>query len=404
MLPIRIINRNFDLIDEIDRYESFMITRSWHGIGDFELRINRYMQGADELLKGRIIIPYNQLDKVYIIRHREIELDENGKASENWIIKGYQLKSIANQRVTVPPAATAYDNKKADAETVMKHYVDRNFVNPVDPKRKIPSLTIAPNFQRGKTISWQSRYKDVGEELEEISQATGIGWNIYLDYENKKFVFDVYEGRDVTAGQTVNPPVIFSPEFESIKSQGFVDSDMEMKNVGYIGGQGEGKDREIILIGDAEGLDRLESFVDARDVDEEEGGANGESLEERGQRKMDELKTEQYFEAQILSPVTRTITSYQHDTFVNPYQSIGKATRRQELYSTFHYGVDYDLGDIPTIQNKSWGVTMDARITVLKEIYETGGFKLEAVFGQDRPTLISKIKDKFNQIDNELTR
>ena len=392
--PIRIYTTDFELISEIDNYQSLQFTRSWHGVGSFELHMNAYMKDANALQKKRLIVL--SPDKVAIIKHREIPLDESGKASENWMIKGYQLKGIARQRITVPPAHTDYDRKSGNAETVMKHYIERHFVNPDDPSRKIPNLVIAPNQNRGPSISWQSRYKNVADELEEISKATGLGWDITIDYKKKQFVFDVYEGRNVSVNQSENPPVIFSPDFESIKSQSFSDSDLNMANVGYVGGQGEGVDRKIVELGNAAGLERIETFIDARDIEDDA------DLIPRGQQKLAELSNELYFEAQILSPVVRTTYVDTFESFVSPYQPNFKKERKQELYTSFRYGEDYDLGDIATVQNRNWGVTMDTRITELTEIYEPGGFILEAGFGQQRPTLLSKIKDELKQYEGLL--
>lgn len=93
-----------DLLAEIDNYESLIFTRSWHGVGSFELRMNRYKKHAETLQKRNLVMLCRE--KVGIIKHREIELDENGKATENWLIKGIQLKGIMNQRLTVPPSHT----------------------------------------------------------------------------------------------------------------------------------------------------------------------------------------------------------------------------------------------------------------------------------------------------------
>ncbi|WP_235753857.1 hypothetical protein [Psychrobacillus sp. INOP01] len=46
-LPLRIMTRDLQLIIEINLYSSLQIVRSWHGIGSIELRINRYLPGAN---------------------------------------------------------------------------------------------------------------------------------------------------------------------------------------------------------------------------------------------------------------------------------------------------------------------------------------------------------------------
>lgn len=388
MKPIRILTPNIDLLAEIDNYSSMFFTRRFHSIGEIELRINRHILKEIEekavspnlLVKGNLILVGADINKVFQIKHREIELDENGKATENWLIRGLSLKAVVAQRLTLPPLDVAYDNIQGSAEQVMKHYVDMNIVNPIDVNRKIEQLIISPNLNRGPIISWQSRFKNLAEEISLISLNSGLGWNVYLDIQQKKWVFEVIEGKDLTTTQDVNPPVIFSPQFDSLKSLRYTDSDLNYKNTAYIAGQGEGIERRVVELGNEVGLNRHEIFIDARDVAEEiEDGPRPEEdiindLSSRGEQQLNELLQEEYLEGQIL---TNSPFKYQHD---------------------------YDLGDITTIQNKDWGVTMNARITEVKEIYETNGFQLEATFGNNRPTLIQKIKQELSQISGEIRR
>lgn len=382
MLPLRIIDLNFNLIDEISQYESLQLTRKHHEIGDVELKINRYIRGANELIRDRIIFPGNQPHKAYQIKHREIELDENGKETENWLIKALPLKAWLSQRLILPPATKSNDEIKAPAETVMKHYVDVCAINSVDINRKIPNLIIANDQQRGDEISRSARFDVLSEELITESQLTGLGWNIVVDIKNKQFVFDIVEGINRVATQRENPPVIFSPEFNSLKSIGYTESYLDYKNMAYIAGQGEGVDRRVITIGETEsGFDRYELYVDARDVEETSTDDDGNEiprpqqeietdLTDRGNEKLSEHSQEIYMEGQILTK------------------------------SPFVYERDWDLGDITTLQNKNWGITMDARITEIKEIYEAENPKrIEVVFDKDKPTIISIIKRQFKNMN-----
>lgn len=381
-MPIRVYNRFLDLLMETSAYQSLQYKRSYHSIVDFELHINRYMHGADEFQKGNIIALNKQENKTGIILTREIELDENGKESENFKLTGITMDGIMNRRVSVPPADTAYDRKSGDAETVMKHYVNNHFVNPADPSRKLDKLEIAPNQRRGEHVAWESRFKDIGEELEKISIESGLGWGIFVDFNTKKLIFDCFQAKNLTQNNEFGySPVFFSPEFETIKSQSFIDSDTDYKNAGYVGGQGEGVERKIIVLGNNSGWDRIETFVDARDIGTEDEESEEELTEDeieemlidRGQKKMKEMETIFSLEAEILTPVK-------------------KAT-------PFQYEKDFDLGDRVQVVNKSWGLTMTAPITEFLEIHEPSGFRLEATFGQSRPTLLTKIKDKFNELE-----
>lgn len=78
----------------------------------------------------------------------------------------------------------------------MKHYVIGNIINAVDSNRRIPQLLLAPDLTRGPHVNWQSRFKNLAEEIVEISLVSGIGWGARVDYNLRKWVLDTYEGRD----------------------------------------------------------------------------------------------------------------------------------------------------------------------------------------------------------------
>lgn len=348
---IKIIDRNFNLLGEIDTFSSFQFIRKYHKYGDFELHLPVSSQNADKLTKGNIIL-YENGKKAGIIEHRDFSQED----TENLVIKGFTLGSIVNRRVTVPSYDKAYDSINAVGETVIKHYVEVNCINPIDSNRKINKLILENDSGRGNTVKWQSRFKQLDEEIEKISQVSGIGWDVVLDFDNEKFIFKIIEGKNLTANQDINPPVIFSVDFDNVSKQEFIDSSIGYKNFAFVGGQGEGEAREIITVGDNNsGLDRIETFIDARDI--EQGG----DLASRGKQKLLELQPIMSFTNEIIN-------------------------------NTFKYQQDWDLGDIVTCQNKEWGITMDTRITEVKEIYEASGFKLEVTFGNSAPTLVEKLK------------
>ncbi|MED4162483.1 Gp37-like protein [Halalkalibacterium halodurans] len=379
MQPIRVYTSGINLLAEVDTYQSLQFERSYFGYGKFELHINRYMHEAEAFNKSNIILLNKQGNKAGIIIGKEIALDEAGKETENFKLTGYALDGLVSRRVTVPPEGDSHDRVSGSAEAVMKHYIRRHFVDPADSKRRMPNLVIAPNQNRGPHIHWESRFKNVADELEAIGMRTGVGWGVWLDVVNRQFVFDVIHARDLTQDNAQGySPVFFSPDFNTIRSQQFVDSDNEYRNFGYVGGQGEGEERKIVTVGEGDvGINRIETFIDARDLGEDEDGdlTNEEIeklLKERGEQKLREMRRLLSFEAEILTPVQ------------------GEAP--------FEYEKDYDLGDRVDVVNKSWRIIMSAPIVAFNEVHEPGGFRLEATFGEEQPTILTKIKRKFDEL------
>lgn len=383
--PIRIIDTDFNLYGEIDNYESLQIIRSWHNLGNLEMRINRYKEHVDKLQRNRILFPYNHLNKGYIIRHKEIELDERGKETENWIIRALPLKSWASQRLTYPTQNKMTDDVHDNAESVIFHYVNNNMVNPSDNDRKIPNLVLAENKNRGDKLKWSTRYEVLAEVIEEISLISGLGWNIEIDYENKQFLFVINEGNDLTTNQSELPPAIFSPEFGTLGQMSYMESDLNYKNFAIVEGPNkhdqddipeEEREKFVTEIGHADGYNRYEMLINANvDTDED---VNDErqprpeidiiaDMEEDGRNELKENEQEIYVEGQSL---TKSILIYEQD---------------------------YNLGDIVTLQNKDWGVKMDARITEVKEIYEPNRYEIDLTFDNSFPTLIDKIRREIKR-------
>ena len=365
MKPIRILSSSLDLQGEVDNYLSFTFSRRYHLPGEFQLVLNRKVQNADKLQINNLIMLGADKYKTAIIRHREIKSDERG--GEVLTVRGYTLGVITSQRIIIPPVGEAQDIQEGDGETVMKHYVQRNCKD--ISGMEFPDLIIAPTKNRGPEIRWQSRYKNLCDELEQISRLTNLGWYIYPDFNLKKWIFDIYNGRDFSVSQNINPPVIFSPEFDNIKSQEFIDSLIGFGNYAIVAGQGEGAKREIVMLGSKDtGLDKHVIFVDARDIE------NPVDLPARGEAKLAGHKRVLSFQSEVLP--------------TGPFQ----------------YGKDWDVGDIVTVQNKDWGIAMDVRIAEVEEVYEASGFKLNVTFGKNTPTLIQKLKSTLQEMKIESTR
>ena len=49
--------------------------------------------------------------------------------------------------------------------------------------------------------------------------------------------------KNLSYGQVDNPPYIFSLDYDNIKKQNYIESNIGYKNVGYVAGQGEGIER-----------------------------------------------------------------------------------------------------------------------------------------------------------------
>lgn len=347
-VSIRIFDKSLNFLGEIDRYTSLFYVRKWENYGEFEF----HMAEADIGLikKGNIIMLNKDGYRTGVIEH--IEIKEENK--EDITVKGFSLSYWLTQRITVPPVGYAYHEFNTSVEDIMISLVKSNAVDPIDIKRKIPYLQVEQSQGKGEILKFQTRYKTLSDELTKLSKTSGLGFAIFLDYKNKRLLFKVLSGRDLSYNQKINPPAIFSIEYDNIINQNYIESNIGYKNVGYVAGQGEGANRQIeVISNELTGFDRRETFIDARDITE------GVSLADRGKLKLAENVSIQSFECEV---------------------------------NTKDYKRYWDLGDIVTTVSKKYSFKISNRVTEVKEIYESNGFKIEPTFGVSIPLAGEKIK------------
>ena len=343
-MVINIIDREFNFLGQVDEYESFMPSKKWHGVGGFELHLNINVTHAEYLQKENII--FTDEKKAYVILYREID-----SVTNKLVIKGLELKSYLARWLVFPPDGYANYRVNSNVETIIKEYVTATL-----QRKGITNIVVAPNQNRGTTTVYQSRYKNLADELEKLSLASNLSWDIALDLDNKRFIFDIVEGDNRTVNQDTLPPAIFAIEYDNIGEQQLIDSKLDYRNTAIVAGQGEGVDRAITVVGEGEGLDSFETFIDARDIE------NDNDLPSRGNQKLSETQ-------EILTFDSRVLTD-----------------------KNLVYEEDFKLGDIVTIQNNQWNITTDRRITEVTEIYESTGFKLDVAFGESLPTILDIVK------------
>ncbi|GAA0735466.1 Gp37-like protein [Clostridium oceanicum] len=350
---IKIINSSFQFLGDIEDYISFYFVRNFTKAKEFQIVAPiKYIN----ILKDDNII-FISPKKAGIIE--EVSIDESKKIIT---AKGRDLKSVLCRRITVPPIGKVHDEIKSNVESVIKHYVINNCINPVDSKRKMLQLKINPNKNRGKTIAWQSRFKVLDLELEQICNCVGIGFEVYIDLEKKKFIFDIIEGRDRSGG---NSTVIFSEEFDNITDSTHTNNSLSYRTMGYVASQDEEQDIGIkeVFKDNATGLERRELFIDATDIEEDD------KLGDKAKSKLAEYDY---------------ITSNE-STVIN---------------SNFQYEKDWNLGDIVLLKN-TLGKSAQ-RVVEVTEIYE-GNRKIEIVLGSVIPLFTEKITNEISNISSSVS-
>ncbi|MFD0768877.1 siphovirus ReqiPepy6 Gp37-like family protein [Bacillus sp. CGMCC 1.60114] len=359
-------------IGEIDNYESLTFERSWSDIGKFELHVPNTAQYATSLFDDMFIL----------IDEKRVGIIINYSINENdiRIVKGFQLKQILGNRIITPPSNTTHDRRYADAETVMKHYVDRHIMYPANSERIIPNFVMKANQKRGPVLQWESRLKNLAEEQKNISLASNLGWDVWLDEEARHFVFEVFDGKNLTRNQSTYPPIVFSVELDNVLKREFEKDATNFKNTAYVGGQGEGDDRRIVEVSaeSATGLARKEVFIDARD------------LSNQKEDKTDKPEAE----------IVKMLTERGKQKLESDYAKVVSFSCFVVEKPGMEYEKDWSIGDIVTCEDDKNGILMDARVTDVEETYQNNERKLKVTFGTKRMDITRLLQRELAQVKN----
>ena len=362
-MELYIFDASLNFVGLLDNFTSLQWIRRYSRCGEFELHCSLNPETLALLQRGNIIWKKDDPEAGYI-EYRQMAQDAEGK--ETLVIKGKFLSGYLNRRII-----WGQEILQATAESAMRTLVTKHGITPTDTNRIIPNLILGALKGYPQAVNYQTSYKNLLDEIENLCGLSELGYRVGFDIPNKKLVFEVYEGLDRTSGQSLNPRCIFSREFENILTQQYTDSLNNYRNLALVGGMGEGAARKLVTIGSSVGLDRFELFDDAKDltnVVNEVTLTDPEytaTLAERGNSKLAETQEIQTFDSTI------------------------------NINSNLVYRTDYNLGDIVTCVSKKWGLTLDSRITEITEIYEESGLSINVTFGNSIPTLLSLIKQKM---------
>lgn len=339
-MDLYILDSSFTPIAVIDNFASLIWTKRYYSPGDFELYVPADKNLLSYLQMGNFIKREDD-DTVMIVESIRIKTDvENG---DFFTITGRSLESIIGRRIFRQQSRFS----GTIAEIVQAAITD-NFINSVIRDRNVNNFIIGTMYDTPETTELQVTGDNLATWLEALCRAYSYGWKVIIN-NNNKIEFQLYAGN--------NTEVIFSDEFDNLLTTEYLINRENYKNHAYIFGEGEGSERKVttaVINGDDfQGLDRYELYVDARDVSSNNGQIYHidytKMLVQRGYEKLKEHSITQAFSGEI------------------------------EPNTTYKYKVDYNLGDIVTVQT-SYGISTHPRIVEIIENWDETGYKIVPTF------------------------
>lgn len=349
-MDIYIFDQSFEQIGMVNTYISLQWKEEYTGKGSFTLICSDTEQNV-KLLQMNYYLYQNNKNTAMRIRYIEYDSEESTVT-----VCGYTTLDLISQRVIYPVRTIT------NFETGMYSLVER-FLKGSESKRNISNFTTERilNGYKGFTYSRETQFTgtDLLEALTALAEEGELGFYMKFDWRNKRHVFTVYQGNDLTQGNGTYVPQIFAEGFGNLQNTIIIDDMSEFKNVAYVAGAGEGTARIYVEVGSATGINRNELYVDARDLQKEYTDDDGKD-------------------------VSLTTTSYKAILTARGKDKLNQYSRAKSFngeVSNVGFRDKYYLGDVVSIKSDRYKIRMDTRITQYTEVTEKNKTKLTLTLG-----------------------
>lgn len=371
-----IVEKNSRLkVEMIRTYDYVQYVDEFTGEGSFQINLPISDVALPYLVRGNYIIFESGI--VGIIKSIRDSQEENMQI----IVSGKLTNHILSYR-----AILKTERYSGNLSHVARSLVENHFINPSDEKRKIDLITLSSNVDfipDSSTIRFCDTGNDIRKSIATTFAPYGYGFELYpiLDDINEdegvihnlsSLEFRVIKPVDRTIDNPGgNTPVVFAFQLSNLSRLEYEEDGSLYRSVAIVASEGVGEERTTLEVGsiNSTGLDRIELYVDARDISstDEDGNEITEEeflslMEQRGLEKLQGHKVFISFDGNV-------ITSGD---------------------SRYTYGVDFYKGDYVSIIDDKFDKVFNLQITSVTKSISQGVEYFDIGFGFDK-VIIKKL-------------
>lgn len=361
-----------DIIGIVDGAQSIIWHSVYYGCGDFEIYIAATPKNINLLQVGNYATkPFD--DEIAVIER--VEYTNSVTDGKMIVATGRLGKSILDRRHIYQ--LNGHTNTptilRGNVEAAVRTVVTNNIINcAFDTARNIdflelgainnyPEIIVDDNGQAAqKQVSFQNLLSYITSVLEEY----GMSCKLIVDTDTFKVQFVVFKGIDRSADNTEgNAPVIFSIEYDNLSESNYLFDVSAWKNAALIGGEGEGLERFYsLIVGSETGLERRETFIDDSSISKSEDDET--------------TYTDAEYNSILISDGLQKLAA------LEPLEDFQGTLNIRG--GTWRLGVDYNLGDIVTVQDNELGFYINVRITEITETQDESGYNVDVTYSAER--------------------
>lgn len=349
-MEMYVLDKELNLVGVLPGYEAIIWRDILDAPGKFEAEF-LFTDRANRILQRKNILYKKDEMQAGVINYKNIKLDKQGRTKIR--IKGNMASVYMNRRIVWEKMVLS-----GTSEEVMRELVEKQVVDPADPKRRMQRIRLGKLCGMDDYIEKQVTHSNLQETLTDIAAATGLGYRLRLDLQEKVFYFEVIKGTDRTL-RTIQP-CIFNREFHNVYTQEYHEDDSNFKNVCLVCGAGEDENRVTETVGEASGIDRYEMSYSAAFL-------------------KDEGQTEEIYREQLRQKGNEKLKDYY---LVKSFTSKIRQDKAKKC----------TLGDLVTCRDREWGIRIDTQIRMIEKHLSKDEQEVYFTFGNSRPMITDLIK------------
>lgn len=354
-MDLLLLDKDFQICGIIDDFSSLAWNRKYYECGNFTLQTQISEFNNIKVAKYLFCKDLVETGKIEAINIRE---------SEHIVeCSGRFLESILANRVI----DTTKSFKNKITEDIVRSLISDLAIS--STTRKIDKLVLGTRQGLGTSRTMQMTGDVLLDKIYKLCKEDELSIRVKYDFDNDELIAEVWQGLDRRDSQNVNTWAIFSKNFENVTDAQYNIDETKYKNFAYVEGEltdTEGNKTRTGTTVDRikTGEERLELYVDARDLQKDEDTTDTEYMEMLKERGIEKL---------------------------NENNKVEKASFSIDPYSNLIYKKDFDLGDLVIYKNDELGFNIENRIVGISEVYENGNRIIDITFGDEYN--LKKIKE-----------
>lgn len=220
-MELTLLDRTLRPIGVLDGYSKCTWKRSYWNTGSFSLETDG---SFFPLLRQAAYIYRPEVEETALIQTLSYQQNEKGRASASAsgdLMEGLLARWVIRQQTDLT----------GTPEELCRELVRLCCIS--DPGRELPGLSFGPVLGGGEPASMQYKGENLLEQLQKLLKEQELSQRLTFDFDSGGLVYQVWQGKDRTDGQSLLPPVIFSTEWENLLSDHYQWDEKSYANAAY---------------------------------------------------------------------------------------------------------------------------------------------------------------------------